>query len=93
MVYIKDYIHNSSDYLVDKRYQREVNVWSLDDEQCLIDTILREEPMPLFFFNKKRDGIYYVVDGQQRLNTIKKFYRNELKLNGKFSGDDDHTKT
>ena len=58
MVYIKDYINNSSDYLVDKRYQREVNVWSLDDEQCLIDTILREEPMPLFCFNKKSDGIY-----------------------------------
>ena len=93
MVLIKDYINNRSDYTVDRNYQREVNVWSLDDEQCLIDTIIREEPMPLFFFNGKNDGMYYVVDGQQRLNTIEKFYKNELKLNGKFSGDDNHNKT
>ena len=53
MVLIKDYINNRSDYTVDRNYQREVNVWSLDDEQCLIDTIIREEPMPLFFFNGK----------------------------------------
>ncbi len=47
----------------------------------------------MVFFNQKRDtGKYYIVDGQQRLNTIKKFYKNELKLNGKFSGDDNHNK-
>ncbi|KKK74755.1 hypothetical protein LCGC14_2880560, partial [marine sediment metagenome] len=49
--------------------------------------------MPLFFFNHKSDiGKYYVVDGQQRLKTIKKFTMNKIKLNGKFSGDDDHNK-
>ena len=94
MVYIKDYINNYSDYVVDRQYQREEDVWSLEDEQCLIDTILREEPMPLFFFNQKSDtGKYYIVDGQQRLNTIKKFSKNELKLNSKFSGEDNHNKT
>ncbi len=93
MLLIKDYINNYSDYKVDRNYQREENVWSLDDEQCLIDTILREEPMPLFFFNQKTDtGEYYVVDGQQRLNTIKKFSKNELKLNKKYSREEDHNK-
>ncbi len=75
-------------YKVDKTYQRPTDAWSTQDNQCLIDTILRGEPMPIFFVNYvSGEDIYYVVDGQQRLNAIMKFYKNELKLNRKFSGE------
>jgi hypothetical protein len=50
--------------------------------------------MPLFFFNlNSQEDKYYIVDGQQRLYAIKQFHDNELKLNGKFSGDLNHGKT
>jgi hypothetical protein len=91
---IQDFVNNRHKYKIDTNYQRPANAWSREDNQCLIDTILRNEPMPIFFINYKTDEkVYYIVDGQQRLNAIKKFYDNKLKLNGKFSGEENHGKT
>lgn len=94
MIKIQDFINNRNKYKVDKTYQRPADAWSNEDNQCLIDTILRGEPIPLFFMNyiTKKD-IYFIVDGQQRLNAIEKFYDNKLKLNKKFSGKKLHGKT
>ena len=81
-------------YVVDKTYQRPADAWSLEDNQCLIDTILRGKPMPMFFLNYiSEQDVYYIVDGQQRLNTITKFYDNEIKINGRFSGGANNGKT
>lgn len=66
MIRIKDYLENEKSYKIDKKYQRPEGVWSSEDMQYLIDTILNGDPMPLFVINKK--GKYnYIVDGQQRL--------------------------
>jgi uncharacterized protein with ParB-like and HNH nuclease domain len=81
---IQDYINNKEKYAVDPTYQREKGVWSTEDRQCLIDTILKGEPMPMFFINEK-DGLCYVVDGQQRLDAIEFFHSNGFRLNGKFT--------
>jgi len=84
---VQDFINNRNKYKVDYTYQRPNNAWSNEDKQCLIDTILRSEPLPVFFLNYKSDEkVYYIVDGQQRLNCISLFYDNKLKLNEKFSG-------
>lgn len=94
MAKIQEYINNRHKYQVDHTYQRPAGAWSAQDNQCLIDTILKGEPIPLFFLNEKTDaGIYYVVDGQQRLHAICLFYDNKLKLNKKFSGEENHGKT
>lgn len=91
---IQEYINNRHKYVVDKTYQRPEGAWSKEDNQCLIDTIIKGEPMPLFFFNlNSQEDKYYIVDGQQRLYAIKQFHDNKLKLNGKFSGDLNHGKT
>ena len=82
---IREYVKNIKSYPVDKTYQRPEGVWSKEDQQCLIDTIIKGEPMPLFFFNAISDK-FYVIDGQQRLFSIKEFYNDKLKLNEKFSG-------
>jgi hypothetical protein len=84
---IQDFINNRNKYKIDYTYQRPNNAWSNEDKQCLIDTILRSEPLPVFFMNYKTDEkMFYIVDGQQRLNCISLFYDNKLKLNQKFSG-------
>ena len=81
---IREYVKNIKSYPADKTYQRPEGVWSKEDQQCLIDTILRGEPMPLFL-NAVEDK-FYVVDGQQRLFCVKEFYNDKFKLNEKFSG-------
>ncbi|MBA9078393.1 GmrSD restriction endonuclease domain-containing protein [Rufibacter quisquiliarum] len=84
---IQDFINNRNKYKIDYTYQRPNNAWSNEDKQCLVDTILRSEPLPVFFLNYKSDEkVYYIVDGQQRLNCISLFYDNKIKLNQKFSG-------
>lgn len=91
---VQDYINNQHKYKVDLTYQRPSGAWSNEDNQCLIDSILRGEPIPLFFLNNNsQEGMFYVVDGQQRLHAIKLFHDNKLKLNKKFSGDNNHGKT
>jgi len=84
---IQDYINNRHKYKVDYTYQRPNDAWTLEDKQCLIDTILKGEPLPVFFLNYKSDEkLFFIVDGQQRLTCIEQFYENKIKLSEKFSG-------
>lgn len=75
-------------FKVDETYQRPPDAWSNKDKQCFIDTILRNEPVPLFFINEKdEDGkkVNYIVDGQQRINCIFDFYDGKIALSKVFS--------
>lgn len=83
---IGEFILNRDKYKADKTYQRPEDVWSRKDKQCFIDTIMRGEPVPLFFFNYiSKEEIYYIVDGQQRLCCIEDFYDNKFPLSKEFS--------
>lgn len=94
MATIQEFINNRHKYKVDSTYQRPEGAWSTQDNACLIDSILRGEPIPIFFLNEKIDEkTYYVVDGQQRLHAIKLFHDNKLKLHKKFSDEENHGKT
>lgn len=71
------------------------SVWPRPAKAYLIDTILCERPMPLFFFQRGRSAqtgksTYTVVDGQQRLRAILEFVGNKFPLseskNKKFKG-------
>lgn len=90
---IQQFINNKHKYKVDTTYQRPPDVWSREDNQCLIDSIIRGEPIPLFFVNEVSDeGLYYIVDGQQRLNAIREYCENNFGLNRKYSGEENHGK-
>lgn len=83
---VSDYLINKDKYKVDETYQRPANVWSYKDKQCFIDTIMRGEPIPIFFVNYiTNEDVYYVVDGQQRLHCIQEFYDNKIALSKEFS--------
>jgi len=76
---IQDFINDRNKYKVDTTYQRPANTWSNEDNQCFIDTLLRNEPIPIFFLNYISDKkIFFIVDGQQRLNCISRFYDNKI---------------
>ena len=88
---IQKFVNDKNKYKVDHTYQRPVDAWSKIDKQCLIDTILKGEPIPLFFMNyQSEEDKFYIVDGQQRLHCIQQFYENKFSLNKKFSGEKNH---
>ncbi len=73
---------------VNKDYQRSSKVWPPAARSYLIDTIIREYPMPKLSLHQKTDlrsrkTIKDIVDGQQRSGAIVDFYNNKLRLTGK----------
>ncbi len=58
-------------------------VWKEVKKQSrLIESLLLRIPLPVFYLSEDGDSSLQVVDGLQRLTTIHKFYKNELKLKG-----------
>ena len=56
-------------------FQRD-SVWTTTDRKKLIDSILRNYPLPSIFLYKREDSghyIYDVIDGKQRIETIFRF--------------------
>lgn len=79
-------------YKLDPPYQRDFNVWDMDQKSFLLDTIFKNFPTPPIFLEQKIDadtGItnYDVIDGKQRLSTIIGFINNEVPLPKEFGKD------
>ncbi|KWW26119.1 MAG: Uncharacterized protein F082_185 [bacterium F082] len=55
-------------------YQRNF-IWGKKDQQQLIDSIIKGYPLPTFFLYRKDNGMYEMVDGQQRAETICRFIK------------------
>lgn len=83
---LSTFILHRGRYKIDPTYQREAGTWTRSDEQYLIDTILRGFGMPPIFLDEE-DENEFIVDGQQRLNTIWKFRDDDLHLSEKHSRD------
>lgn len=60
-------------------YQRKY-VWSTKAASKFIESLVLNIPIPTIFVSESDEGVWEVVDGQQRLTAIKKFYDNELVL-------------
>lgn len=58
-------------------YQREPDIWSRDQKQRLIDSILRQFDIASVYFYQ-RDGDLECIDGRQRLNAIMSFLGKNL---------------
>ncbi len=77
-------------FLVNRKYQRKL-VWTLEEKQNFIDTILHKYPVPLFLLvgYKDKNGEYHedIIDGLQRLNAIFSFIKGEFAVfyNGRYS--------
>jgi hypothetical protein len=50
-------------------------VWKARQKSRLIESILLQIPLPAFYFGEDADGMMRVVDGQQRISTVREFVR------------------
>jgi uncharacterized protein with ParB-like and HNH nuclease domain len=64
-------------------FQRKVGIWSDEQQSRLIESMLIKIPLPSFYVDATNDDNWLIVDGLQRLTTIKRFVIDgELKLSG-----------
>lgn len=76
----------SSRFIVNRRYQRKL-VWTEEEKQSLIDSILGGLPLPLILVAEvamERPDTYELIDGLQRLNAIFAYLENEFAVNGEY---------
>lgn len=71
---------NSQDIELTPDFQRNF-IWDRTRQSKLIESILLGLPLPSIYLSQYEDGRLTVVDGLQRLHTIKNFLENKLILN------------
>lgn len=54
-------------------FQRKANLWSTDVQSRLIESLMLKLPLPAFYFDASVDDKWLIVDGLQRLSTLKRF--------------------
>ncbi len=64
-------------------------VWSIQKKRKLIDSIFREWKIPPIHVILNADYVDEVLDGQQRLATIRDFYNNKISIDGKVLPEDE----
>lgn len=73
--------------LVNRKYQRKL-VWTVEEKQALIDSILKGYPIPLILLAQRPAelgvGNYEIIDGIQRLNAIFTFVEQGFTVDGKY---------
>jgi hypothetical protein len=58
---------------LDPEFQRGANLWTPERMSRLVESILIRIPLPVFYFDATNEHEWVVVDGLQRLSTIKRF--------------------
>ncbi|HFD4652407.1 TPA: DUF262 domain-containing protein [Vibrio parahaemolyticus] len=67
-------MYREGNLIVNRRYQRKL-VWTLEEKQKLIESILNKYPIPAILIAEMKDksGQYEIIDGLQRLHAIMSF--------------------
>jgi len=80
---VRDFHEYTDEYVTRPPYQRK-NVWSIKKQQALLDSLFRRYYIPKLVLREVRLSddrvVREVVDGQQRIVTVQRFFRDELKL-------------
>lgn len=80
---IRDFWEYQEDFVVRPPYQRK-SVWSNAKQQALLDSLFRRYYVPRLVLREVRLNetkvVREVVDGQQRITTVRRFFGDELKL-------------
>lgn len=64
-------------------FQRQAGIWNIEAKSRLIESILIRIPLPAFYIDATNEDEWLVVDGLQRLSTLKQFVSDKsFKLTG-----------
>jgi uncharacterized protein with ParB-like and HNH nuclease domain len=78
-------LYRSDSLLVNRKYQRKL-IWSVEEKEKLIGSILKKYPIPLILLAERPQvhgsGKYEIIDGMQRLNAIFSFIENSFPFDG-----------
>lgn len=55
-------------------YQRHADLWTVNQKSRLIESILLKLPLPVFYFDVSNPEKWMVIDGLQRISTIRSFF-------------------
>jgi hypothetical protein len=69
-------LYDSGQLNLEPGFQRRSSIWSNRDRSKLIDSILRNYPLPSIFLYKRSDDgriFYDIIDGKQRIETLLMF--------------------
>ena len=68
---------------LDSSFQRKPGLWSSKQKSQLIESLLLKIPLPTFYFDASNDDKWQIIDGLQRVSTLKEFAVDQsLKLIG-----------
>lgn len=79
-------LYRENRLVVNRKYQRKL-VWTLSEKQNLIDSLIRDYPIPLILLGDASEAgstIYEIMDGMQRLNAIFSFIDNVFNVDEKY---------
>lgn len=69
------------DLVLDPDYQRNY-VWDNKKASKLVESIILNVPIPVIYVSEEKDSSWSVIDGLQRLNSLKRFFEGKFKLSG-----------
>ncbi|MEW6413074.1 MAG: DUF262 domain-containing protein [Candidatus Zixiibacteriota bacterium] len=69
----------SQDLVLDPDYQRNY-IWDNKRASLLVESVLLNVPIPVIYVAEDDDGKWVIVDGLQRLNSLRRYFDNEYKL-------------
>lgn len=75
--------YSEGKFLVNRKYQRKL-VWTVDEKEFLIDSIINDLPIPLILLAQTEEGKLEIIDGLQRLNAIISFIENRFSVKKKY---------
>ncbi|MEH6949412.1 DUF262 domain-containing protein [Bacillus sp. JJ634] len=81
-------LYRENRLLVNRKYQRKL-VWTRAEKEALIDSVLSQYPIPLILLaekgtDEKKETIFEIIDGMQRLNSLFSFIENQFSINNMY---------
>jgi hypothetical protein len=79
-------LYRDDKFFVNRKYQRKL-VWTQNEKESLIDSIVSDYPIPLILFAEKStngNSFYEIIDGMQRLNAIFGFIEQEFAVKDEY---------
>lgn len=87
-------LYREDKLLVNRKYQRKL-VWTTEEKQNLIDSLIKDYPIPLILLADASDGatqLFEIMDGMQRLNAIFSFIENSFTVHDKYFDTNEFTR-